>query len=159
MNISWFVIEHPDIKVQRGLLNLADGTISGNAALSPSIVMAHSFVPTPHVGNGYSANVQATTLHVGLHIQRLVNTTTVQLRRGNSWGDFFGSWFVVEKQLFTPPWIETAWQNTLRIGDPFHHDLSLLDPDTDYEFQCQARLAATLEEGPWSASETFKTLP
>ncbi len=56
-------------------------------------------------------------------------------------------------------WTDTPWQNSLRTNDKFHEDLAGLDPDTDHEFQCQARIEDTLDEGPWSASEPFKTLP
>jgi len=54
-------------------------------------------------------------------------------------------------------WVETAWANGLRLNDPFDEDLVGLTPDTGHEAQCQVRNA--WGTGPWSAVESFKTLP
>ena len=54
-------------------------------------------------------------------------------------------------------WTETPWQNGLRLGNPFHEDLSGLDHDTGHEVQSRAR--NHYGTGPWSATKAFRTLP
>jgi hypothetical protein len=54
-----------------------------------------------------------------------------------------------------PAWNTTSWQNSLVTDDTFFYDLSGLAPDTEYEFQAQAR--NSVGESDWSASEAFRT--
>ncbi len=54
-------------------------------------------------------------------------------------------------------WTETPWRNGLRFGNPFHEDLSGLDPDTGHEVQSRAR--NPYGTGPWSATKAFEVLP
>ena len=50
-------------------------------------------------------------------------------------------------------WTYTEWQNTLTTDSTFYEDLTDLDPDTEYEFQTQAKNSAG--EGEWSATAHF----
>jgi len=52
-------------------------------------------------------------------------------------------------------WIDTEWQNTLETNDEYYEDLTGLDPDTEYEFQTQAKNSAG--ESAWSESAYFET--
>jgi len=56
----------------------------------------------------------------------------------------------------TEGWSTSEWQNTLETEDEYYEDLTELDPDTEYEFQTQAKNSAG--EGEWSASAYFETL-
>ena len=86
---------------------------------------------------------------------------------GGNWptGKNYIDWYSTEKgEDYRPQlvmvyeddgWVETDWQDGLGTNDTFYEDLTGLTPNTEYEFQAQAKNESG--EGDWSGSEYFTT--
>lgn len=78
------------------------------------------------------------------------------------------AWYPVEPDIVfgsereIDPRVESLWDDNAgayyRIGNNFFNDIVGLGPTIEYEFQCKARIVASIHEGEWSPSEYFMTL-
>jgi len=64
------------------------------------------------------------------------------------------------RRVDTSTWTETNWKGSLAEGDTFSETAPGLTPNTQYEYQCRARILMGLTHpiiGDWSSSCTFRT--
>lgn len=95
--VSYFVVSHPNIFVQRGNLSMV-GTGSATATLGTAVNIAKSFMPVPNVGNCYGTASLDNTLDRGWHTHKLWQDgalSKVTVARNDSVNNAYPHWQVV----------------------------------------------------------------
>lgn len=120
---AWFVVSHPNIKVQYGETTLEETDSDSITLGSPVTNLSATFVPTPLQGNASQNTNSNNTLNNGYNSRHLSNASTLVIERANSNNNLFPSWFVVEGLAGGFP------------AEPYSLALSTLAPATTYYYR------------------------
>lgn len=101
--VDFFVISHPNIRVQSGEVYIANGNLSGDGVLNPAnpVDEDRTFAATAQYGNARSITNANSTNHYGYNTQKIADDETLTIARGNSTNDLYASYFAVEDQIIS----------------------------------------------------------